>query len=127
MKRLALLTTLAIAMALIAGCAGAMSPEEIVEHSRELGDSPPDYQDLIQKWAQDGLKDPYSAHYDFQEPVAWKEPAAAGGEIYGWLCNVDINAKNGFGGYIGKRTWGFFIHDDQIVTVFPPYEESSPP
>ena len=43
--------------------------------------------------------------------------------IYGWYLNVAINSKNSFGGYVGKRWWGFFVRNDQILYVFPPAEE----
>ena len=75
----------------------------------------------------DVLFDPYSAQYEFEFPQRYwfKESALAGGRLYaGYLVRVSVNAKNRFGGYVGKKMYGFLIQDERIIKVLDEYDLS---
>jgi hypothetical protein len=66
------------------------------------------------------LRDPYSAHFQYGEPVkaVWQAGAlAGGGKSYGYLVTVLVNAKNGFGGYTGNERYDFFLMNGHAWNV----------
>lgn len=97
MKKLA---ALFLCLVLI-GCAGAFVKPEI---GADYGPEPQGFETALKEYFCDRLKDCESARYKFGEPfeayqnygfdLAWK----------GWIVPVDVNAKNGFGGYTGFQT-----------------------
>jgi len=48
------------------------------------------------------------------EPLPWK---TTDGKVEQWLFNVDINAKNGFGGYAGYRLWTIVIRNGKVISA----------
>lgn len=63
-----------------------------------------------QEWLEFRLKDPNSAEYRFPHDMQ------TFGQ--GQLLTVDVNAKNGFGGYTGYKRYSFFFVDQEIIRVF---------
>ena len=68
------------------------------------------------------LKDPYSAVYRFgpAQKGYVKDGVFVGGKIhYGWIVPVWINAKNGFGGYVGAQLFYvmFFAENGNVGDV----------
>lgn len=93
--------------------------------SMDYGPMPQNQEEAIKKYFEKVLFDPYSAHYDFQEPeMFWyKQPPLAGGGLFsGWIVRVSANAKNRFGGYVGAETSGFLIKNEEIIKVLSPME-----
>src|SRR3546814_13855805 len=55
------------------------------------------------------LKDPYSAHYRWDEIAGTSTWNDKGPTCYGWVLRGHVNAKNSYGGYVGDRksvVWG---------------------
>jgi hypothetical protein len=65
----------------------------------------------------DHLKDPGSAQYEIGVPTKGKvfRGLLNGGDIYGWVVDAKINAKNAFGGYTGKKLYRFVFRDSEIA------------
>ena len=89
------------------GCAGSRNLTQGEIDSLDAGPYPDNYQSIIKAVFNDILFDPYSAQYEFYEPV--KFGVKIGGHpIGGWLVQLTVNAKNRFGGYVGKEHYAFF-------------------
>ena len=48
------------------------------------------------------------------------KPGTSAQLMYGWFVDVQINARNSFGGYTGFQTWLFMFRDGQVVFDLPP-------
>ena len=100
-----IISVLAAAL-LLTGCA-ELNPLPTKEQLAvaDCGPKPEKYQDVLKAWIGAGLKDAESARYtNFSEPVrdCVREGIFSGGNLhYGWSVSVEVNAKNGFGGYGG--------------------------
>jgi hypothetical protein len=83
------------------------------------GPKPIQYQRIVKAYLANRLRDENSAQYQFQEPFKGytrKAPLAGGGiENVGWVVCVRVNAKNGFGGYTGWKTWRFVIRNNELI------------
>ena len=98
-----------------AGCTGAptLTPEQLT--GADYGVYPTDYQDVIKRYMNDFLIDPYSARYEFLKgPTrAWHDDF---GDIrFGYAVCAGINAKNRFGGYVGMKPFFFMLHNGVVV------------
>jgi hypothetical protein len=98
-------------VALLAGCASTpITPEQIAQG--DYGAPPSDHEAYLKSYFEGVLKDPYSAVYRFGKPYKGyltKAPIAGGGiDQFGWLVEVDVNAKNSYGGYTGMKPYMFF-------------------
>lgn len=85
-----------------------------------------DYQKIIKEYFYERLKDPYSAKIEFsQQPPQpfWFRDALGGQKEYtGFAVMVWVNAKNSYGGYTGKKQYGFIFKDNVIVKIIDPVE-----
>ena len=84
-----------------------------------------DYQTIIKDYFSKNLKDPFTAHYQFAEPQPYwyRDSQMMGGKEYvGYAVIVLVNAKNGFGGYVGDKQYAFIFRDDLIIKVVDPVE-----
>jgi len=100
------------------GCVTPPSQEEIA--SMDFGPPPQNHVAVIKVYFEDILFDPYSAKYEFGEPQQYwyKEPPLAGGKLYlGHSVKAWVNAKNRYGGYVGKKPYMFIIRNEQIIKV----------
>jgi hypothetical protein len=65
--------------------------------SLDYGTPPKDYEATVKEYFNSVLFDPYTAHYDFMNPVGkfwYKTPPLLGNRIYaGYLVRVSVNAK----------------------------------
>lgn len=118
-------TLSALLFLLTVGCATSPVPvttEQIA--SADYGTVPvsPAYQDAIKRYMREILFDPHTAHYRFiEEPrrgyayiSGTKEPPA-----FGYLAQVEINAKNLMGRYMGERSYRFFIKNETMYMLDP--------
>ena len=48
------------------------------------------------------------------------KPGTSAQLMYGWFVDVQVNARNSFGGYTGFQTWLFMFRDGQVVFDLPP-------
>jgi hypothetical protein len=107
-----ILTAAIAALALgTTGCVTMPKPEELA--SADFGQFPTTYQQVIQNYMSENLKDPDSATYRFEAPRkgfsqdGW---AVGGRKYFGYVVAAHINAKNSFGGYTGAQLYYFLLH-----------------
>jgi hypothetical protein len=114
----------AIAAVAISGCATAPSADE--EARADYGEMPTDFQTPIKAYLDQNLKDPASVQLrNWTIPVkSWIRDAPIAGRAlhFGWVVNVDVNAKNSYGGYRGFQTYQFMLHGNMIVNEVTPQD-----
>ena len=85
----------------LTACAGFQE----LQPNHDFGPQPSDYKEKITAYYAYVLKDPESAKYRFGKPYKAYTNAglAVGGVVSwsGWAVDVQINAKNSYGGYTG--------------------------
>ncbi|WP_174868318.1 hypothetical protein [Pectobacterium polaris] len=83
----------------------------------DVGAKPKNYKALVETAIRDSLKDPDSAKfYDFTPPR--KEVMVENRNfVYGYSTCVYVNAKNSYGGYVGKQLYWAFIRDNQVLRL----------
>lgn len=121
MKATAAATLLCI---LLAGCASSakITPEQLA--AADYGQYPSNYEELVKNYFSTRLKDPYSAVYEITAPIKGytrKAPIVGGGvENFGYVVSLSVNAKGGFGGYVGAKRYRLFIRDGVVlVQIYP--------
>ena len=82
------------------------------------GPAPQHYTEAITNYFYPTLKDPDSAEYKFETP--YKQALAAGvfdlQKFYlGWEVDVQMNAKNSYGGYVGYTSYRFLFQNEKIA------------
>ena len=106
------------------GCVGPpLTSAEL--KAAECGAYPKDYQQIVKQSFQRSLKDPYSARYRFAKgpyrAYLRKAPVTGGGpSSYGYISEVWVNSKNGFGAYTGERLYRAFIREGTVVAYVGP-------
>lgn len=106
----------ALLSALIAGCA-SFTPQEL--SSFDYGPYPENYKDIIRGYIDARLKDPSSAILEYRAGPGqvWQKGSIISSKEYGWGVCLWINAKNSYGGYVGRRPYAFLIRNGAIVHV----------
>ena len=106
MTRAILLSLLCLGVGSIGGCASTPTSEELATAS--FGEYPSDYQNVIRNHLRETLKDPDSLRdLEMTAPrKAFFRESLYDSMHYGWVSLVTFNAKNSFGGYVGRR--GYF-------------------
>ncbi|MBX9444948.1 hypothetical protein [Dickeya chrysanthemi] len=110
----------AVATSLVlAGCATQQPPTPIQIQTADYGTLPADYKKQIHAYCSFALKDPYSARYVFMTP--YKGYLEEGSKLsskykvtFGWVVPVWVNAKNGFGAYMGKSKVLFMFAEGKV-------------
>lgn len=99
----------------ITGCAIKPTQQEL--ESADYGNYPENYEGIIKSHMNTVLKDPYSAQYRFLNSPrkAWN---GWGGTKFGYVVCVNINAKNGFGGYTGEKLYYFLLKNNVVILDF---------
>ena len=106
----------------LAGCAATPPTQEELE-SADYG-APISQQDAKRQateFFQSHLRDPGSAQYRWtQVERGWLRhaPIHGGRIVYGYKLDVDVNAKNAFGGYVGFRKYSFIFRNGKIETIY---------
>ena len=113
-KLLSLFMAIALAMSTV-GCNGPSSPtpEQLVR--ADYGAYPTDYQDIIKRYMNDLLIDPYSARYEFLKGPTRSWHRILGDTKFGYAVCAGVNAKNRFGGYVGMKPYFFMLHNGVVV------------
>lgn len=107
----------AVLGASLAGCAGAPSDAELrgANYGQPIGQA--DAERLAAAYLARRLKHPGSAVFEWS-PVApgWvRDPLITGGELhFGYRLVGQVNAKNSFGGYTGRRRYEFILRDGAV-------------
>lgn len=114
------LAALGMAFAL-AGCAAAPTQQQI--NSADYGYSiyQADAEVLVKQFFESVLKDPESAKYRFGEVYRGYMVGSAfeGRKLEaGYLIDVNVNAKNSYGGYTGGKPYKFLIRSGKLIRGF---------
>lgn len=101
---------------LLAGCATASDPTEVAAVSSEAA---PDHAAgiaMIESAIRSTLKDPDSAEFSWPNGFTqgWYQPPF-GKKYYGWITCGTVNAKNGYGGYVGRSAAIGVIRNGTVI------------
>ena len=109
--------------AFLGACASLAPPsaEEIEKADYGILMSQENAQITAQAFLDKHLKDPRSAQYEWGESYkAWLRRGIihGGGKIFGYRLDVDVNAKNSYGGYTGFKKYVFMFYNGAIKVVY---------
>lgn len=122
---------------------GRVTKEEVAKASIGQPPSIEALQAFVSAYIKERLRDPDSARFDWrpvrkvyyeipsQAVLDWAKSVAEHGDLatpiksdqpstqvqFGWCLRVGVNAKNGFGGYAGTRTWKFLFRNGALVAL----------
>jgi len=108
--------SLTVLLVFLSGCVHAPPAPHFT--AADYGPLPVHYEETIKQYFETALKDPFSAQYKFQKPeqgYTYKVFVSGGANNPGWLVNVDVNAKNSYGAYVGWKRYSFLIKDENII------------
>ena len=115
-------TVFLISALLLAGCVAPVSSEQVTAEVARVGYGAPPaegWQDAIKAFMELRLKDSTSAIYKFGEPYQGyltNSMFDGGGlKAAGYIVQVEINAKNSYGGYTGFQSHRFMIRDNRVL------------
>lgn len=115
-KLLGITVALMTLTAIIGGCASSPSAAELAK--ADYGAAPTDASGTVRAWLRMALKDPDSMKdFTCSPPTKTWITLGFGQFMYGWGCCAEYNAKNSFGGYVGRTPQEFLIKDNQVVAV----------
>ncbi len=119
MKIIMMTIILSISLMLMSGCVAKPTPEQLAR--ADYGEYPTNYERIVKEFMVECLKDPDSAQYKFKAPYkgyVCKPPIQGGGvDKFGWLVDVQVNAKNSYGGYTGYKRYLFIFKGDDYTYV----------
>jgi hypothetical protein len=111
-------------MVILAGCVEMVVPGQL--DALKAGPIQPigDYKPAIQSYLHDSLRDSMSAVLEYGQPVRDvhldKPIAGVSHFIACWRVDVNVNAKNAFGGYVGFQRYSFWFDRDRMIAAQPP-------
>ena len=123
--------SVALVALMLAGCAASLRPSPEQLGAATYGDPPAP--ELIEKavrsWAQQNLKDPYSAVISAPNAPVMRGylPVCVSRDqllcthrrfYFGHIVTVPINAKNSYGGYVGVTPFYFVFRGNDIVVGY---------
>ena len=103
----------------LSACAtgGGANPQDLA--SADYGAYPADYEAIIKNYFNTTLKDPFSAHYQFEKPFKayLRNAPIVGGQprVFGYMVYTAVNAKNSFGAYVGWKSYRLLIRNGVVV------------
>jgi len=115
---------LALTLAL-AGCATYETPH-LTPADWGPAPSAASYEPAIKTYFEDLLKDPDSARFRFGPPLrAYQQYGALSGQAgkvkwVGYILQVNVNAKNSFGGYTGYKRYDVLLNNTGSVHAITP-------
>ncbi|MBU8923015.1 MAG: hypothetical protein KOO63_14450 [Bacteroidales bacterium] len=120
MKSLILLTAL---FALFLSSCAAAPPSQTELDTADYGThiSQEDAQALAEGFLTGHLKDPGSAQYQWgtvYKGYLTHAPIHGGRHVFGYILEVQVNAKNSYGGYVGFKPYRFVFYNGSIKTVY---------
>ncbi len=112
------LLLLAVCAALLSGCVTASALR-----SADYGPMPKqeDAKKQAITYLESILKDPDSARYQFVSlRKGWLKDGGISGKLHaGWMLDVQVNAKNSFGGYTGWETYRLLFVNGRLYNAIP--------
>lgn len=83
----------------------------------DVGAAPKNYKSLVENAIRNQLKDPDSARFSDMTPPR-KEVMVENKEfVYGYATCVNVNAKNSYGGYVGKQLYWVFMRNNEVLRI----------
>jgi hypothetical protein len=79
------------------------------------GPYPTNYKEIVMKWLQTKLIDAASAHIGWDGDPKPADLGTKGKQLYGYLVNFTVNARNRFGTYTGKQDHGALIRNGEVI------------
>lgn len=121
MKKL-IFTAIFLGVFVLTGCASHKQETYYTLTQEEIDNSHPeklpvDYKSLIHNFFATALKDPDSAKFIFYKPV---RAYSASTKTVFWMVQVDVNAKNSYGGYTGYKPFIFARKTDGGIMEITP-------
>jgi hypothetical protein len=112
-------TALLLTLMLLAGCASRPKPDFTTADYGPYGEAD---KAIISAWVKDRLKDPDSAKIEFRDEPGHVAIRKAGTQewIYYGRVKVWVNAKNSYGGYVGRQPYWVWYREGKIVKHVPP-------
>jgi hypothetical protein len=93
----------------------ACTPSQESLKSADYGTFPENYEELVAAFIDETFRDPASvADLEIQEPVKYWSKRFAG-TTFGYAIYFTCNAKNGYGGYTGKRLYKILTRNGVFV------------
>lgn len=103
-----------ISLLLMCACASGTSDRA----NSDPGPLPTQYQAIVKRWLDENLKDPHSIQ-DLTISSPSRATAWTGllnrGSVEAWVVCVGYNAKNSYGGYVGKKYYRYYIQNNAIL------------
>lgn len=99
----------------LAACVTPPAEQELAKAYANLGPWPSGYQSVIEEYLAGVLKDPYSARYEDTRLLGegWYKTVS---RLYvGYVVCSQINAKNSFGAYTGRKLHYFLVDDGRVI------------
>lgn len=85
--------------------------------TEDVGSAPKNYKSLVENAIRNQLKDPDSARFSDMTPPR-KEVMVENKEfVYGYATCVNVNAKNSYGGYVGKQMYWVFMRNNEVLRI----------
>jgi hypothetical protein len=106
-----------IAAVALSGCASAPTQEQMSKAN--YGAYPDDWERIVDNHMQRMLRDPHSAQVQDRSPpqqgYVSMSPLRGGGTSFGWYVCMRVNAKNGYGAYVGYQSAMVMINNGRVV------------
>ncbi|MER2945750.1 hypothetical protein [Serratia bockelmannii] len=83
----------------------------------DVGAKPSNYKKNVENSIREQLKDPDSAKFSGMTNPRKEVMVVNGDFVYGYSTCVYVNAKNSYGGYVGKQLYWAFLRDNQVLRV----------
>ena len=84
----------------------------------DAGQKPEKYEQTILDFLKKNLKDPNSMiDFSVTDPVQSSCRIGIYGSFHGWRVDTAYNAKNSYGGYVGRQTQYFWFHGEQLKGI----------
>lgn len=119
MKALKIVVLAAGLLPLIHGCATPISAERLA--NADYGPPPPaNYKEQVENRIKRNLLDPTSPLFEMGEPskgYTRESPMFNTSEMFGWKVCGTVNAKNRFGGYVGRVPFFALFRHDNLMYV----------
>ena len=106
----------------VSGCSSSPVSQTTIANG-DYGAYPDNYQETVKEYFQRNLKDPLSAQYRFGTPYKGylRDAPIAGGNpnVFGYVVECGVNAKNSYGGYTGEKYYRMFVKDNAATPITP--------
>ena len=120
-----ILSSILFAVVSLAGCANNASiADPALIQDADYGPYPQNLEETVKNHFSMSLFDPFSAQYQIGKPYKGylREAPIKGGEptVFGYIVNINVNAKNRYGAYVGWKGYRLMIRDDGVVSEIHP-------